>query len=349
VCTFNVSVCGMFLIFHIQDNSCCRRQPTAVIAKNKSIVMTLNAVMLILIVFTGCANIPCSPPEYYAPEEGAPYIAEGVSITTKEGHLLVGTLTIPKDVNHTVPGVVLITGSSPQNRDHSPLHYPEYRLFRQIADALSRRGIAVLRMDDRGCGCSGGGPLESATTAERADDIRAGISYLKGREEVNTNRIGLIGLSEGGIIAPMIAVTDSSIIAIVLMAASANKGDVILDYQDGTEWRGSVDRLSEWHQFFIAYNPLPTATMVRCPVLILHGDRDKHVPVEHANILSETIRRGGNNDVTVHIFPGYIHNFIHEEEANRKEKEGRPLHEILKISPDVISVISDWIVTKVTL
>jgi len=311
--------------------------------------MRHSALMFIVVLFIGCSGIPCSPPEYYAPKEGAPYVAEEVKVPTQAGHILVGTLTIPKDVNQPLPGVVLITGSSPQNRDFSPHPSVPYRLFRQIADALSRRGIVVLRMDDRGCGCSGGGPLESATTAERADDIRAGISYVKDREEINGSRIGLIGLSEGGIIAPMIAVTDSSIIAIVLMAGTATKGDVIFDFQDGTGWRGSVESLSEWHQFFIAYDPLPTAEMVRCPVLILHGDHDKHVPVEHATILAEAIRRGGNQDVTVHIFPGYMHNFIHEEEANRKEKEKKSLNEILQISPDVLGIISDWIVTKLIL
>ena len=306
-----------------------------------------SALMLLLFLFTGCSGIPCSPPEYYAPEDGAPYIAEEVTVSTKAGHILMGTLTIPKNVNQKLPGVVLITGSSPQNRDYSPHPSNPYRFFRQIADALSRRGIVVLRMDDRGCGCSGGGPLKSATTAQRADDIRAGISYLKGRKEINGNRIGLIGLSEGGIIAPMISVTDSSIIAIVLMAGSATKGDVILDFQVGSSWRQWEH--GEWFEFFIEYDPLPTAERVRCPVLILHGDQDKHVPVEHANILAEAIRRGGNQDVTVHIFPGYLHNFINEEDANKKDKEGKPLNEILKISPDVIGVISDWIVTKLTL
>jgi len=310
--------------------------------------MRHSALILILVLFIGCSGIPCYPPEYYAPEEGAPYVAEEVNVSAQAGYILVGTLTIPKDVNHLLPGVVLITGSSPQNRDYSPAYYTEYRLFRQIADALSRRGIAVLRMDDRGCGCSGGGPLESATTADRADDIRAGISYLKDREEINGSRIGLIGHSEGAIIAPIIAVTDSSIIAVVLMAGTATKGDVIFVFQDGTGWRGYVESLPEWHQFFIEYDPLPTAEMVRCPVLILHGDQDKHVPVEHANILAEAMRRGGNQDVTVLIFPGYKHNFINIEEANKKDKEGKPLNEILKISPDVIGVISDWTVTKLT-
>jgi len=150
-------------------------------------------------------------------------------------------------------------------------------------------------------------------------------------------------------------VADSSIIAIVLMAGTATKGDVIADFQDGTGWRGYVESASEWFQFFIEYDPLPTAEMVRCPVLILHGDQDKHVPVEHANIIAEAIRRGGNQDVTVHIFPGYDHRFIHggiehlKAEAKKREKEKKSLNEIAPFPPDVLGVISDWIVTKLTL
>ena len=305
------------------------------------------ALMTMLILLIGCAGIPCYPPEYYAPEEGAPYMAEEVTVTNQNGHTLVGTLTIPKNANQPLPGVVLITGSSPQNRDHSPTDHPEYRLFRQIADVLSRQGIVVLRMDDRGCGCSGGGPLKLATTPERADDIRAGIAFLKNRGEVNSHRIGLIGLSEGGIIAPMIAVSDSSIIAIVLMAGTASKFDTILDFQDGTDWRRSADSLSEWHQFLLGYDPLLTAEKVSCPVLILHGDQDEHVPVEHAQLLAEAIRKGGNQDVTVEIFQGYNHGFINIEEANRKDEAGEPPSEILKVSSDVINVISNWIISKI--
>ena len=308
--------------------------------------------MLSLHVITGCSGIPCSPPEYYAPEEDAPYDAEEVNVSTIAGHILVGTLTIPNKLDEPIPGVVLITGSSPQNRDHSPAEYPEYRLFRQIADALSRRGIAVLRMDDRGCGCSEGGPFWSANTAERADDIRAGISYLQNRGEINANRIGLIGLSEGAIIAPMIAVTDRSVIAIVLMAGSATKGDVVFDFQHGSSWRqgtGSAGQNSKWLEFASEYDPLPTAEKIRRPVLILHGDQDTLVPVEHASMLAEAIRSRGNPDVTVQIFPGYSHGFIHIEEARIMEKEGRPLKVILQISPDVISVISDWMVAKLAM
>jgi dipeptidyl aminopeptidase/acylaminoacyl peptidase len=124
---------------------------------------------------------------------------------------------------------------------------------------------------------------------------------------------------------------------------------VIFDLQGGTAWRGSAGSMNEWQESFIEYDPLPTAEMVRCPVLILHGDQDEKVPVEHANRLAEAIRRGVNQDVTVEIFPGYNHAFINLEEANKKEKAGKPLSEIVKISPVVINVISDWIVTKLTL
>ena len=130
------------------------------------------------------------------------------------------------------------------------------------------------------------------------------------------------------------------------MAGSATKGDVILDFQVGSSsWRQWEQ--GEWFEFFIEYDPLPTAERVRCPVLILHGDQDEHVPVEHAKLLAEAIRRGGNQDVTVEIFEGYNHGFINIEEANKKDEAGKPLSEILKISPDVINVISNWIVAKI--
>ena len=79
--------------------------------------MRHSALMLILVLFIGCSGIPCSPPEYFAPEEGAPYVAEEVNVSTQAGHVLAGTLTIPKDINQPLPGVILITGSEPVNRD----------------------------------------------------------------------------------------------------------------------------------------------------------------------------------------------------------------------------------------
>jgi dienelactone hydrolase len=83
-------------------------------------------------------------------------------------------------------------------------------------------------MDDRGVGCSEGGDIANAPIPERADDIKAGIRYLKNRNEVDAERIGLIGISEGGNIGPMIASEDPTIRAIVIMAGSASTGRDIL-------------------------------------------------------------------------------------------------------------------------
>ena len=196
----------------------------------------LFTVFILLFTFaSGCGNkVPCYPPENYAPDPGAPYTAEEVRIQTQKGYKLAGTLTLPAMGTPPFPAVLLITGSSPQERDHlqdrrKPVSY--YRPFRQIADAISRIGIAVLRMDDQGTGCSEGVQLEKVTIQERADDSRVGIAYLRHRNEIDGNRIGLLGLSEGANIGPMIAASDPSIRALVMMAPTASNGYKITEYQ----------------------------------------------------------------------------------------------------------------------
>lgn len=113
---------------------------------------------------------------------------------------LAGTLTIPAgDGPH--PAAVMITGSGPQDRDESLLgHKP----FLVIADHLTRRGVAVLRFDDRGTAASTG-DFAKATSADFADDVRAALRYLRTRDDIDHARVGLIGHSEGGAIAPMVA------------------------------------------------------------------------------------------------------------------------------------------------
>ena len=194
------------------------------------------AVSLLSVLLGGCTTSPpCYPPAYFAPPPEAPYLAEDIRITTEAGHVLAGTLTLPTDAERPLPAVFLISGSHAQNRDHvatnrTPIN--AYRPFRQLADALSRRGIAVLRMDDRGVGCSGGGPLAQVTASERADDTRAGLEFLALRRDVAARRLGLLGLSEGANIALLIAATDPSIEAIVTLAVSATPGwDVYVSQQ----------------------------------------------------------------------------------------------------------------------
>ena len=118
----------------------------------------------------------------------------------------------------------MITGSCPQNRDEEILgHKP----FLVIADYLTKNGIAVLRYDDRGIGKSKG-DFKTATSADFATDVESAIAYLKTRKEINQQKIGLIGHSEGGLIAPMVAAKSKDINFIILLAAPGLRGDKVL-------------------------------------------------------------------------------------------------------------------------
>ena len=151
---------------------------------------------------------------------------------TPAGHTLAGTLTLPKSASRTKPvsAIVTVTGSGPQDRDESLAFLPGFRPFRQLADALARRGIAVLRMDDRGTGASGG-TFKGSTSADFAEDVRAGLAYLRTRPEIRANRLGVLGHSEGAIIAPMVAEKEPTLRAIVLLAGIARLGRTALHFQ----------------------------------------------------------------------------------------------------------------------
>lgn len=144
----------------------------------------------------------------------------------KDGTKLAGTLTLPAgDGPH--PAVMLITGSGAQDRDETIFgHKP----FFVIADHLTRRGIAVLRVDDRGVGGSSGKTAE-VTSEDFAADVKAGIEFLKKQPEIDARRIGLVGHSEGGIIAPLVAVESREVACIVLLAGSGLPGDKIMPMQ----------------------------------------------------------------------------------------------------------------------
>ena len=161
------------------------------------------------------------------PKEPFPYKSEDVKFENKiDSVTLAGTLTFPQGGNN-FPAVVMITGSGGQNRNEELLgHKP----FLVIADYLTRNGIAVLRFDDRGIGESTG-DFSKATSEDFAKDVLAAVDFLKTRGEINHSKIGLIGHSEGGLIAPMVAVQSNDIAFIVLMAGPGIPGDSILYLQ----------------------------------------------------------------------------------------------------------------------
>jgi pimeloyl-ACP methyl ester carboxylesterase len=147
------------------------------------------------------------------PEPPFPYSSE--DLTFQNGDItLAGTLTIPEG-ERPFPAVVLLTGSGPQNRDEEIF---DHRPFHVIADHLSRRGIAVLRYDDRGVGGSTGS-ITQATSADFAQDALAAVSLLAQDARIDGDRIGLLGHSEGALVAPMAAVESEAVAFIVLLAA----------------------------------------------------------------------------------------------------------------------------------
>jgi pimeloyl-ACP methyl ester carboxylesterase len=158
------------------------------------------------------------------PKKPYPYAEEEASYENpRAGVRLAGTLTLPKG-DGPFPAVLLIAGSGPHSRNEEVFGH---KVFLVLTDYLTRRGIAVLRSDKRGVGKSTG-KYDLATTADFADDVLAGVEYLKGRKEVNPRQIGLIGHSEGGLVAPMAASRSPDVAFIVLMAGTGINGVEIL-------------------------------------------------------------------------------------------------------------------------
>lgn len=158
-----------------------------------------------------------------------PYSEEEVFFFNKSANVkLAGTLTYPKlkpNSTQQFPALILISGSGPQNRNEELLgHKP----FLVLADYFTRKGFAVLRYDDRGVGKSTG-DFSQATTADFASDVESAVKFLQHHFVVNPTKIGLMGHSEGGVIAPMVAANPSNSVAfIVLLAGTGIKGDSLL-------------------------------------------------------------------------------------------------------------------------
>lgn len=166
------------------------------------------------------------------PKPPFPYAArEVVYSNSVDGAKFAGTLTVPDEKEFgkgPFPVVLMITGSGPQDRDETLLgHKP----FLVIADHLTRHGIAVLRVDDRGVGGSTSPKMMQETTLDFVGDALAGVQFLKGEPEVQASSIGLIGHSEGGLIAPMVAAQSSDVAFVVMLAGPGVNGAEILKEQ----------------------------------------------------------------------------------------------------------------------
>jgi alpha-beta hydrolase superfamily lysophospholipase len=310
------------------------------------------------------------PPLDYSVPPDAPYTAEEVRVPVRPARgdtfSLAGTLTVPKRGAPPFPAAVMITGSGLQDRDENlwPL-VRGYRPFRQIAERLAEAGIAVLRVDDRGFGGSGGNARE-ATTEDFAGDVAAEVAWLRQRPGIDAARIALIGHSEGGLIAPMLAARDARIAAIVLMAGTAKTGvRVLVDQVVGpierapglapqrrAELEAEAARgvetdtapSSPWLRWFRSYDPLPTARLVKQPVLILQGAVDRQVSAGQADTLAEAMRAAGNPDVTERVFPHLNHLFLVSPTDGSPSEY--PALKDTSLPRVVLDTIADWLARR---
>ena len=196
--------------------------------KNDSIigVFKQGAMSLPLNMSRGVKAGPLRP---QTPNEPFPYKSELVALTSKDGnHIISGTLTKPLG-SSIFPAIVLIAGSGPNDRDETLFgHKP----FLVISDHLTKNGFAVLRYDKRGVGSSTGN-YELATVNDFAQDAELAVEYLRKRKDIDNNKIGLLGHSEGGLVASMVASDNNDIGFVILMASPGIKGiDIVLDQNE---------------------------------------------------------------------------------------------------------------------
>ena len=288
------------------------------------------------------------------PEPPFPYRLEDVSFSNGDA-VLSGTLVYPEGWNSRkkVPVALMVSGSGLQNRDEELFgHKP----FLVIADYLARNGIATLRYDDRGTGASTG-DAANATTEDFMKDASAGLDYLRSLGKFR--KIGVIGHSEGGGIAFMLASRGRTDF-IVSLAGPGVQGDSILLLQNLNALRQAGSPMtvtkefvrasvksqnSPWQDYFMDYDPAADISGIRCPALILNGDRD--VQVEAAvNIPSiesnlPRTRRGKyvSKYTEVKVYPGLNHLFQHC--VTGQPFEYKDIEET--VSPEVLEDISRWI------
>ena len=317
------------------------------------------------------------------------------------------TFTYPKTGGPFIT-LLMVTGSGLQDRDETLFNH---KPFAVIADYLTKNGYAVLRVDDRQKGKSTG-DVKAATTADFANDALTGFNYLMARKEVDKNKIGLIGHSEGGMIAPMVYTKDNKVAFIISLAGTGVNGAQILLKQQTdpvkglisdssfnayysltkntlqiihdnvslpdslildkvktlfTDWKKPLSdsvlaplhadvatpemyamqvkrELIPWLKYCIATDPSQFWEKVKCPVLVLNGEKDVQVYAkENVPAITNALEKAGNKNVTVKIFPGLNHLFQHCTTCTPQEYA--TIEETF--APEVLDEIGNWLDTTI--
>lgn len=277
-------------------------------------------------------RIAFAAPDYGVPAD-APYRAEDVRVRVSDAVTLAGTLTMPKQARGRVPAVVTISGSGGQDRDAYAAIADGWRPFRELADTLARRGIAVLRLDDRGVGASTG-DQGAATEQTNADDVRAALAYLRTRSDMDSSRLALLGHSEGVRVGMIVASGEPKLAGLVLVSGAADTRAAmraqmtwVLDHSPESRGlsRDSLLAIAEQRMDSLAatsarevyrWDPKPYAAKIRARVAIFHGATDRQVPPEQAEALAAVFRGAGHRDVPVRVFAGRNHLLVADPDGD---------------------------------
>lgn len=294
-------------------------------------------------------NRPQNPPA------NPSYIQEEITFRTQGvDYDFKGTLTYPKKEGK-YPLMIMISGSGIQNRDEEIM---QHRPFAVIADYMANNGIAVFRYDDRGFGTENV-ELFNATTLDYALDVESAINALKNHPNIDADKIGLVGHSEGGLIAPIVASRNSDVDFLILLAGPGVNGMQVLIEQNKAIFKAagySEEELAKqletlqsrkfegaeqvWMDCFLDLEPSEYLKKVKQPVLVLNGDKDLQV-LHYQNLpaIEKALKEGGNKSYKIHKLKGMNHLF-------QECKTGHP-NEYFQIeqtiSPKVLKLMKNFV------
>lgn len=322
----------------------------------------------------GVALLVWMNPKLHASDRASPAAARSVEVhvSADSGVVLAGTLSYPAGVTPSREGartaaVILVSGSGPQDRDGARAELPGYVPFRDLAGALNGAGMTVLRLDDRGTGGSSG-RFAGATTLDFARDVGAAIHWLRAQPGVDPARVSLLGHSEGALVSLIAASHDSLLSALVLLGAPSRTGRELARWQRAAlvasdaalypaaersavleEAEGNAERTAgadEWMRVWFALDPRAIARETRAPVLLLHGENDRQVPVEQAAELAAVLRTrvvasgARPAEVRVQRFPSTDHLFLEDHDG---DPQGYVRLLDRTVRPSVVQAVSAWL------
>jgi pimeloyl-ACP methyl ester carboxylesterase len=267
--------------------------------------------------------------------------------------------------------VVLLSGSGVGDRDGVAAGVPT---LGQIAGTVADAGFLTVRYDKRGYGQTGG-RAESATLTDFAEDARAVVRYLDKRKDVDPKRIIVLGHSEGAWVALLAASREDKIAGVVSISAPATTGaELVLEQQrhtldqmklpeeerqakielqkkihaavgSGKGWEAippDVRKQADtpWFQSLLAFDPAKVIKDVEQPILILHPDLDRQVPVAHADKLAELAKKGDSRSVEVITVRGVNHLLVPATTGEVSEYGSLPDR---NVSRDATKAITDWL------